>query len=140
MFCDRCAPDLINTGSPLLGCIIKRAFQVVQSDRSSIYQPTSSYFCAIVAVEEVGGASRTFVNIAFREVGESEAHVNRPGVKSYAVGRCAEVGCMVAHHLGGLQVVEDDMVGWVGLSVPFFRLISVLPSIAELRSFIKSFF
>ena len=59
---------------------------------------------------EVESASRTLVNIALREFRESEAHVNRPGATSYALGRCAEVGYMAAHHLHhGLQVVR---VGW----------------------------
>ena len=106
MFCDRCAPDLNNTTRPLLDDTIKCTFQVVLGDYLPNYLPSPPHFCSIVAVVEVDGTSQTLVTTTYRAFQESETRGDRFRANPYAQQRCSGVGIMLAHHLGGLLVVE----------------------------------
>ena len=106
MFCDRCAPDLNNTTRPLLDDTIKCTFQVVLGDYLPNHLPSPPHFCSIVAVVEVDGTSQTLVMTTYREFQESETRGDRFRANPYAQQRCSGVGIMLAHHLGGLLVVE----------------------------------
>ena len=106
MVCDRCAPDLNVTTRPLLDDTIKCAFQVVLGDYLPNYLPSPPHFCSIVAVVEVDGTSQTLVTTTYRAFQESETRGDRFRANPYAQQRCSGVGIMLAHHLGGLLVVE----------------------------------
>ena len=106
MFCDRCAPDFNNTTRPFLDDTIKCTFQVVLGEYLPIDQLSPPHFCAIVAVVEVDGTLQTLVIMTFREFQESETHGDRFRANPYAQQKCTGVDIMLAHHLGGLLVVE----------------------------------
>ena len=100
-FCDSCAYELNNTPtSPHYTCI-KSAYQPVKCWQSPIYSTASLLFCAILAVEEVEVGGDDAPKVDFRPFQEWEAQNDDSLANIHTQRRHAEVGMVVAYHLGG---------------------------------------